>query len=217
MKRLNMSPARCARRASFVAATSLALMVPFSAANAGFFDFLFQVLPAPTAAPVYRSAPHFHYHHTQRTVSHHAKFASDRSHPSSMRVVSNIMDDESLKDGDAVMTKDGIRIFTGASSAHHTSDDFVKISETKHLSSRERAALIAIDAKSASAEPTYALLAGRSVSDSGAWACGRRIDYRFPAATRSAMSALSPKASYQVRTSGLCRQAARVFSASPQS
>ena len=169
MNRLRMSLADCARQAAIAAAAGLALTVPFSAANAGFFDFLFAPQPAQTAAPVYRPAPHFHYHYQpkRKVVSRHAKFADDRTHPSPVRLVSSFMDDDSLKDGDVVMTRDGIRIFTGASGAHHTSDDFAKISEFRHLSSQKRTTLLAIDAGSAAAEPSSALLAGRSAADSG--------------------------------------------------
>ncbi|VFU08249.1 conserved protein of unknown function [Methylocella tundrae] len=77
------------------------------------------------------------------------------------------MDDDSLRDGDAVMTPDGIRIFTGSSSTHHSTDDFAKISEIKGLPSRERNVLLAIDAGSSGGSGDSALLVGRSVADSG--------------------------------------------------
>lgn len=180
MNRLKMSLAGCARQAAIAATAGLALTVPFNAANAGFFDFLFAPQPAQTAVPIYRPAPHFHYHHQpkRKVVSRHAKFADDRTHPSPARVVSSFMDDDSLKDGDVVMTKDGIRIFTGASGAHHSSDDFTKISEFKHLSSQKRTALLAIDAGSAGAGQSSALLAGRSAADLGLSAGEMVIDPR---------------------------------------
>ncbi len=107
MNRLRMSLADCARQAAIAATAGLALTVPFNAANAGFFDFLFAPQPAQTAAPIYRPAPHFHYHHQpkRKVVSRHAKFADDRTHPSPARLVSSFMDDDSLKDGDVVMTR----------------------------------------------------------------------------------------------------------------
>ena len=180
MNRLKMPLANCARQAAIAATASLWLTAPFSAANAGFFDFLFAPpQPAQTVVPVYRPAPHFHYHQPKRkVVSRHAKFADDRTHPSPGRVVSSVMDDDSLKDGDAVMTRDGIRIFTGASGAHHSSADFAKISEFKHLSSQKRTALLVLDAGSAGAGPSSALVAGRSVGDSGLSAGEMIIDSR---------------------------------------
>jgi hypothetical protein len=181
MNRLKTSWANCARQAAIAATASLGLTVPLSAANAGFFDFLFAPpQPAQTVAPMYRPAPYFHYHHQpkRKVGSRHAKFADDRTHPSPARVVSSFMDDDSLKDGDVVMTSDGIRIFTGASGAHHSSADFAKISEFKHLSSQKRTALLALDAGSAGAGPSSALVAGRSVADSGLSAGEMIIDPR---------------------------------------
>lgn len=168
MKSLTSSPSNRAGRAGVAAAAFVALMVPFSPAKAGFFDFLFPPQPAPAFAPAYPQSG-FRYEHRQhrrKAATRHPRIVVARSHPSSAHGVTGFMDDDSLRDGDAVMTPAGIRIFTGSSSAHHSADDFAKISEIKGLSSRERNALLAIDAGSSGASGNSALIAGRSVADS---------------------------------------------------
>ncbi len=167
MNPLVISPAYRARAVSFVAAACLALTIPLSPANAGFFDFLFPPQPAPMAAPMY-PGPHYYArpHQKKKVASRHPKIVAGNSHPALAHVVSSVMEDDSLKDGDAVMTDDGIRIFTGTSGSRHTSEDFAKIADIKGLSKRQRSALIEIAAGSAGADPQPALLNGRSAADS---------------------------------------------------
>jgi hypothetical protein len=81
--------------------------------------------------------------------------------------------DATLREGDAVMTRSGIRIFAGTSSGEHQTDEFAKLEEAKGLSPAEQTALAAIDApygeiKSASADE---LMTGRSTvaNSSVAW------------------------------------------------
>ena len=83
------------------------------------------------------------------------------------------MDDESLRNGDVVMTADGIRVFTGSAGSHHNEDDFAKISDIKGLSKTQRSALLFIDSGAASAG-SYAFVAGRSVAE-GSTAAGEII------------------------------------------
>ena len=77
------------------------------------------------------------------------------------------MDDESLRNGDVVMTAEGLRVFTGSAGSHHDEEDFVKISDTEGLSKTERSALLFIDSGAAAAGVAPAVLAGRSVADGG--------------------------------------------------
>jgi hypothetical protein len=168
MKSLTSSLTNCAGRAGVAAAVFVALIAPVSPAQAGFFDFLFPPQPSPALAPGY--PPGFRYEHRQhrrKIAARHPRIVVARSHPSSAHGVTGFMDDDSLRDGDAVMTPDGIRIFTGSSSAHHSADYFAKISEIKGLPSRERNALLAIDAGNSGGSGDSALLIGRSVADSG--------------------------------------------------
>ena len=81
----------------------------------------------------------------------------------------DLMDDASLHRGDAVMTQAGIRIFMGDSGSHHDPEDFLKISEIKKLSNRERSALVALDApRSAPGGQTssgHGMVTGRSATE----------------------------------------------------
>ncbi len=168
----------------------IALAVPLSPASAGFFDFLFS--PArPPAAPFLRRPPmHFwhrqqarthayaerrqtHFEHHQKKVAmatrHKIVAAKADAVP---RGVVDLMDDASLRNGDAVMTPDGLRVFVGDEGPHHSSDDFAKLSETEGLSKREQTALVAVDAAYQDAgkdagEPPPALVTARSVAEAG--------------------------------------------------
>jgi hypothetical protein len=77
----------------------------------------------------------------------------------------DLMDDESLRPGDAVMTPSGIRIFVGSSGSHHEPDDFRKLSEIKGLPKRERKALAALDAQGSGTDGKPAMATGRSASE----------------------------------------------------
>ena len=148
-----------ARRIVVLSLGLLTVPLPFDAAHAGFFDFLFGGLqpqaPAPTQWPSYRRHSHPVYHqykphpraHITVTVAHK---------PRSTRVshaTTDLMADETLHDGDAVMTQDGLLIFTGYASSHHTTDDFARLSEVTGLSRRQRANLTAVSSDHFDAAP----------------------------------------------------------------
>jgi len=170
---------RAARGAAFAA---VALVLPLNTAHAGFFDFLFAPPPlAPTPyqgypggmSPHWRGIPHYHRRRPKvvERRRHHNVAAIEKTRRGALTHIAatGIMDDGSLQDGDAVMTQRGIRIFTGSSSAHHSQEDFAKLSEIKGLSGRARAALAAIDANRS--EPGdhvlrhSDMLTGRSAAD----------------------------------------------------
>ena len=130
-----------------------------NSAKADFFDFLFGPRPAVVSpmpiypgrmSPRWRAEPRFHKREHHRVAHHHPVFV-DKSgiekgrHSNSPRAVTGLMDDDSLQDGDAVMTQSGIRIFIG-SGDHHRLEDFVSPSEIKGLSRRRRSSLAAIEA-----------------------------------------------------------------------
>ena len=129
-----------------------------SIAQAGFFDFLFGP-PSQQAVRPYEAYPgHFRRHadpsfhrHAHNFTAHRKLVVADRTdHKVGPQAPIDIMDDDSLQQGDAVMTQAGIRIFVGDSSDHHQPEEFRKISEIKKLSQRERKALAALDAPGAS-------------------------------------------------------------------
>jgi hypothetical protein len=122
-----------------------------SIAQAGFFDFLFGPPPQTQAVRPYETYPgHFRRHADPSFHAHRKLVVVDRTdHKVGPQAPIDIMDDDSLQHGDAVMTQAGIRIFVGDSSDHHQPEEFRKISEIKKLSQREREALAALDAPGA--------------------------------------------------------------------
>jgi len=129
-------------------------------AHAGFFDFLFGAQPASRsyeafpggapfrAGPVFRRRADHPYHRHAHALAAHRKvlLAEKTDYPVGPQAPVDLMDDDSLQHGDAVMTQTGIKIFVGYSSDHHRPEDFRKISEIKKLSKRERGAYAALDA-----------------------------------------------------------------------
>ncbi len=150
-------------------------------AHAGFFDFLFgqpfQSRPAGPyegyfggmpghwgADPAFRrhAGPGFHRH--GHKLSARRKSIVGDNHPVGPLAPTDLMNDESLRRGDAVMTRAGIRIFVGSSGEHHEPEDFRKPSEIKGLPKRERKALAALDARS-STDGKPGMVMGRSASE----------------------------------------------------
>lgn len=79
--------------------------------------------------------------------------------------VTDLMSDETLRNGDAVMTQDGLRIFVGSEGSHHDPDDFIKVSETEGLSPREQSAFLSVDAGLQSGPVQAPIVTGRSAAD----------------------------------------------------
>jgi hypothetical protein len=158
-------------------------------ARAGFFDFLFPQFQAPAARPfeprpsyrVFRFYRHSFRNHqlapwkailTHKT--HHPAhrkviLANNTNHLERPYTPVDLMDDESLRHGDAVMTEAGIRIFVGDYGSHHDLTDFRMLSEIKGLSKRKRNALAALDAPGSNPganEGKSGMVTGRSATDS---------------------------------------------------
>lgn len=178
-----------------VALAPLALPVSFDAANAGFFDFLFQPQqPAPGAyapqSPGFRETHdrrHFHQRPSRRVAEHHPKRDEHRRAPKQIvlrhpkwdekdscckskeaaRPAPVLLEDDSLREGDAVMTHSGIKVFTGDAGSHHKIDDFALVSDAD-ISKRARKALLAMDPFRSSSDqlPAQAgLTTGRSAAE----------------------------------------------------
>ncbi len=163
MKRQRSSFSNCARAASFAAVACLGLSVPSSAANAGFFDFLFAPFRPQPAYPQYAPQP---MQQRKRVVIHRPKNLVAKLHPAKgahAAPVVGLMEDESLRNGDVVMTADGLRVFTGSPGSHHSEDDFAKISDTEGLSKTQRTALLFLNSGASGGAPV--LVAGRSVAE----------------------------------------------------
>ena len=165
---------------SFKRLSSAALILTSGAvvpnpAQAGFFDFLlapFQALQGPSVhegMPTYLHRPRAHAPHPHRAAATKKLIVTERSGPRHAPPV-DLMDDDSLRRGDAVMTQDGIRIFVGPTGDHHQPEDFRAVTEIKNLSPRERQALLRLDRSLAAKQSPKSttsddLLTGRSATD----------------------------------------------------
>jgi hypothetical protein len=164
--------------AAAAALLALILALPGSA-QAGFFDELFGQLfrppvyqsyrayPPRGATPGYRPRWHHFGHKAGRNVATHKRTivverpekAVERQEPV------DIMEDKSLRRGDAVMTVAGIRVFVGDSGDRHDPEDFRRPSEVRGLSKIERKALAALDTKGSASDLTGGIATGRSATD----------------------------------------------------
>ena len=170
------------RRGVAIAAVTVGLGIAFpSIAHAGFFDFLFAQPPARAVRPYEgyfgsmpgqwgadpgfrrRADPSFHRH--GHKLSARRKMVVADNHPAGPLAPADLMDDDSLRRGDAVMTASGIRIFIGSSGDHHEPEDFRKLSEIKGLSKVERKALAALDAQGSGTDGKPGMATGRSASE----------------------------------------------------
>jgi hypothetical protein len=153
-----------------------------SLAHAGFFDFLFgQLFQGQAVRPHegyfggmpghWGADPGFRRHADRGFHRHGHKLAARRkmvvadNHPVGPVPPTDLMDDDSLRRGDAVMTPNGIRIFIGSSGDHHDPEEFRKPSEIKGLSKVERKALAALDAQGSGTDGKPGLATGRSASE----------------------------------------------------
>ncbi len=150
-----------------------------SIARAGFFDFLFGPFQSWAVRP-YEAYPGqwgadpsfrrhadrgFHRHEHKFTARRKLTVADETDHPVGPQAPVDLMDDDSLRPGDAVMTASGIRIFTGDSGTPHEPRDFRKLSEIKGVSKRERKALAALDAQGSGPDGESDMATGRSASE----------------------------------------------------
>lgn len=173
-----------------LAVVGVALSVPLESAKAGFFDFLFQPqLFAPEAyAPRPRRHPHSASDFSRRhrlAIKRHAAKVRHAGRPVALlhpkweekdpcckvagaaRPAPVLLDDDSLREGDAVMTHSGLKVFMGDSGPHHRLEDFAPLSDAKSLPRRVRKILLELDPRGSGNEPRRAqleLTTGRSAA-----------------------------------------------------
>ena len=129
-------------KASAAAAVLGGLFAPGSA-HAGFFEQLFGIqAPAPQTAPEssygYETAPRLPRVHRRK----HLASVENRT---GRQTPTDIMHDTTLRPGDAVMMKTGIRVYEGDRALHHDSDDFVALDDSAVVTRKQREVLVAID------------------------------------------------------------------------
>jgi len=164
------------RRGVAIAAVTVALGISFpSIAHAGFFDFLFGQPERPAVRPYegyfggvpahWGADPGFRRHRHRHKLSARRKTVVADNHPVGPLAPTDLMDDDSLRPGDAVVTPSGIRIFIGSSGSHHAPEDFRKPSEIKGLPKRERKAFAALDGQDSGTDGKPGMATGRSASE----------------------------------------------------
>lgn len=147
-------PAPRRRFVSYFLVAALAFtFYPTAPAKAGFFEDLFGSLGAvfdPAAQPQ-RQAPAPSTRKVRKRSSAKPKLTivEKRRRTGAPQPLPGLMEDPSLQMGDAVVTKGGVRIFTGSTGTHHRPQDFVSLGDVRGLPKRTRTALAEIDANRA--------------------------------------------------------------------
>jgi hypothetical protein len=112
-----------------------------TSARAGFLDELFGSAPMPSqaypdAAP---SQP------DTLAPSAPVKHRPPRDVAPVRQKTTDLMLDKTLRPGDAVMMRDGVHVYDGSETSHHSARQFVPVDAARSVSSKTRAALLAMD------------------------------------------------------------------------
>ena len=151
-------------------AGSLALLP--GSAQAGFFEQLFGMQPAPevqqpaVASPDVQFAPRRVHRAPVRRKVATAVVTDGRQTPT------DLMHDKTLHRGDAVMMKDGLHVYRGSAQGTHEAHDFVPLDESG-LPRKERLTLAAVDT-------TRASVADKDAGAPGSLASGRSAAVSAP-------------------------------------
>ena len=137
-------------------------------ASAGFLDFLFKppspsvplVQPYDTQTPVIEplTVHPLVLHRTPAAQVDSGRTKGDVCCKSGEDPVAFLMHDPTLRPGDAVMTRDGIRIFEGPVSSRHVRDDFTPLAKAKNIEPGTRAELAQVDVRAGETLPAQALV-----------------------------------------------------------
>ncbi len=115
-------------------------------AQAGFLDQLFGAFQPPAPAP----QPSYDYGRAPaafapREPHHVRKRVASVSGKPVLQKTTALMDDKTLRAGDAVMMKDGLHVYTGPEASRHDHDQFVPLDEARHISGQDRVKLASMD------------------------------------------------------------------------
>ena len=122
-------------------------MAPASA-NAGFFDQLFGGGAPQPSQPSYsdpvpqQMAP---FIRTPAAPRHIKKKIALRDATPVRQKTTDLWHDKTLRPGDAVVMRDGLHIYNGPEAGRHSSDQFVPMDDADHVTTTQRAALVAMD------------------------------------------------------------------------
>ena len=149
-------------------------------AQAGFFEQLFGGFqaPAPQVEPStsYDSAPRVANSPLQsRHIHRHVAKLNDKP---VLQKTTGLMEDKTLRSGDAVMMKDGLHVYAGPTSATHETDQFVALDDARHLTGKERVELASMDTMRndpLATDKTDTIASGRSAAIGSPIVTGYRI------------------------------------------
>jgi hypothetical protein len=156
------------------------ISLPAASARAGLFDFFNPAPPEPQYVTIERPDPAVapplitplppHRVEIHRRISIVHRNPSDKG-PVLTGKFADLQKDGTLREGDAVMTQGGIRIFAGDPQGPHRPSEFAKLDDAKGLTSTEQVALAAIDAHPNETISGDAVVTGRSsaANSSLAW------------------------------------------------
>jgi hypothetical protein len=146
-------------------------------AQAGFLEDFFGSLFQPPVSRGYREAPpwgmpgfhrrgqHSSHKSTHRGAARKKIIAAAKADTAAQpQQPVDIMADNSLRKGDAVMTQSGIRIFVGQTGNRHEAEDFKKPTEIRRLSKSERRAFAALDGAGSGSAVPAGIITGRSAT-----------------------------------------------------
>ena len=161
-------PATMARVAA-IGGLGLGMVAMPASAHAGFFEQLFGLQPPAveqptTAQPEYLAPPRVHRPARKRVAVE--TIGSGKQTPT------DLMHDKTLRQGDAVMMKDGMHVYAGSSRASHQADDFVPLDQAE-LPRKQLATLAAVDT-------TRASVAEKDAGAAGTLASGRSAAVSAP-------------------------------------
>lgn len=129
-------------------AFGLGLAILPSTASAGFLEQLFGGSPEP--APQVAPAPSYQYDAPRffqdAPVRPRAKRKVVVDNKPKLQKPTDLMHDVTLQNGDAVMTKSGLQVYTGEDgNSRHSKADFVTLDEVDGMPKQERKVLLAMD------------------------------------------------------------------------
>ena len=146
-----------------------ALGVPTHANAANFFEQLFgggapapeQQVPSYAPGPEMSAPGDFPGEPSLRRRRH---IIVARSEPVRQKTT-DLMHDKTLRPGDAVVTKSGIKVYDGSYTSHHDWDQFVSLNDAD-MAPKEKQALVAMDPTKVDPLANAPLREGRSSSES---------------------------------------------------
>ena len=150
-------------------------------AQAGFLDQLFGVFqaPAPMQQPSFdgdratATAPAFT---VRKRVRRHVAAVGDKP---VLQKTTSLMDDKTLRAGDAVMMENGLHVYAGPEASTHQLGQFVSLDDARHLSNQDRIKLAAMDTTRndplSHGENPDTIASGRSAAVSAPISVGYRI------------------------------------------